>query len=186
MRADVDYDGGITGVMKLAHVAEGLLGMDLEIHAPGQAPRHCMSAVRNTNYYELGLVNPKVAGWKSQHQVHADDYSRRSRLRSTRMAACRCRRGRGSATTSTGTWIRKARHRHDGLDPKRHGRAEPAAGGRRPPRATTAGKWALLQRRIFDVLNVAAIEFADRYTRDDGTLIWRDEWPGMDGSGRPL
>lgn len=46
-------------------------------------------------------------------------------------------------------------------------------------------KWALLQRRIFDVLNVAAIEFADRYTRDDGTLIWRDEWPGMDGSDDP-
>jgi L-alanine-DL-glutamate epimerase-like enolase superfamily enzyme len=27
VRADVDYDGGITGVMKLAHVAEGF-GMD--------------------------------------------------------------------------------------------------------------------------------------------------------------
>ena len=74
VRADVDYDGGITGVMKLAHVAEGF-GMDCEIHAPGHAPRHCMAAIRNTNYYELGLVNPKVAGWKSQHQVHADDYS---------------------------------------------------------------------------------------------------------------
>ncbi|MGN6486644.1 MAG: enolase C-terminal domain-like protein [Devosia sp.] len=74
VRADVDYDGGITGVMKLAHVAEGF-GLDVEIHAPGHAPRHCMAAIRNTNYYELGLVNPKVAGWKSQHQVHADDYS---------------------------------------------------------------------------------------------------------------
>ena len=39
VRADVDYDGGITGVMKLAHVAEGF-GVDCEIHAPGHAPRH--------------------------------------------------------------------------------------------------------------------------------------------------
>jgi hypothetical protein len=46
-------------------------------------------------------------------------------------------------------------------------------------------KWALLQRQIFAVLDTAAIEFADRYTRDDGTLIWRDRWPGMDGSDDP-
>lgn len=46
-------------------------------------------------------------------------------------------------------------------------------------------KWALLQRQIIDTLSVAAIEFADRYTRGDGTLIWRDRWPGMDGSDDP-
>lgn len=46
-------------------------------------------------------------------------------------------------------------------------------------------EWALLQRQIFTVLNEAAIEFADRYTRPDGTLIWRDRWPGMDGSDDP-
>ncbi len=46
-------------------------------------------------------------------------------------------------------------------------------------------EWALLQRQIFAVLNEAAIEFADRYTRADGTLIWRDRWPGMDGSDDP-
>jgi L-alanine-DL-glutamate epimerase-like enolase superfamily enzyme len=74
VRADVDYDGGITGVMKLAHVAEGF-GVDCEIHAPGHAPRHCMAAMRNTNYYELGLVHPKVPGWKAQNPIHADAYS---------------------------------------------------------------------------------------------------------------
>jgi L-alanine-DL-glutamate epimerase-like enolase superfamily enzyme len=74
VRADVDYDGGITGVMKLAHVAEGF-GVDCEIHAPGHAPRHCMSAMRNTNYYELGLVHPKVPGPKAQAPIFADDYS---------------------------------------------------------------------------------------------------------------
>jgi hypothetical protein len=46
-------------------------------------------------------------------------------------------------------------------------------------------RWALLERQIFAVLDKAAIEFADRYTRDDGTLIWRTEWPGMDGSDDP-
>lgn len=46
-------------------------------------------------------------------------------------------------------------------------------------------EWALLQREIFRTLNEAAIEFADRYTRPDGTLIWRDRWPGMDGSDDP-
>jgi hypothetical protein len=46
-------------------------------------------------------------------------------------------------------------------------------------------RWALLERELFDVLNRAAIEFADRYCNDDGTLIWRDRWPGMDGSDDP-
>lgn len=43
-------------------------------------------------------------------------------------------------------------------------------------------EWALWQRKLLDELYPAAIEFVERYTRDDGTLIWRDEWPGMDGS----
>ncbi|HEY8600755.1 MAG TPA: enolase C-terminal domain-like protein [Thermomicrobiales bacterium] len=74
VRADVDYDGGITGVMKLAHAAEGF-GLDCEIHAPGPAPRHCMAAIRNTNYYELGLVHPKLARGKGQRGIYLDDYS---------------------------------------------------------------------------------------------------------------
>jgi hypothetical protein len=31
-------------------------------------------------------------------------------------------------------------------------------------------------------MNEAAPLFQERYTRSDGTFIWRDEWPGMDGS----
>jgi hypothetical protein len=52
-------------------------------------------------------------------------------------------------------------------------------------RVAAPPKWALLQRQIFATLDKAAIEFADRYTRPDGTLIWRTEWPGMDGSDDP-
>ena len=58
-RADPDYDGGITGVMKIAHAAEGL-GMDLELHGAGPAQRHCMAAIRNSKFYEMTLVHPKV------------------------------------------------------------------------------------------------------------------------------
>jgi len=58
LRGDVGYDG-ITGVMKLAHAAEGL-GLDIEFHGPGPAQRQCMAAVRNTNYYEMGLIHPRA------------------------------------------------------------------------------------------------------------------------------
>jgi len=42
--------------------------------------------------------------------------------------------------------------------------------------------WALWERYILDTTSRLAVEFVERYTRPDGTLIWRDEWPGMDGS----
>lgn len=45
--------------------------------------------------------------------------------------------------------------------------------------------WALLQQRLMDMLNRAAEEFFDKYVQPDGTLIWRSEWPGMDGSDDP-
>ncbi len=60
VRADPEYDGGITGAMKLARIAEGF-GLDVEYHAPCPARRHCMAATRNTNYYEMALVHPETA-----------------------------------------------------------------------------------------------------------------------------
>ena len=59
LRADPDFDGGITGVMKIAHAAEGL-GLDVEVHASNAARRHSMAAIRNSNYYEMALVHPNV------------------------------------------------------------------------------------------------------------------------------
>lgn len=59
LRADPEYDLGITGCMKIAHLAEAL-GLDVEIHAPGPAHRHCMAAIRNTRFYELALVGPDM------------------------------------------------------------------------------------------------------------------------------
>jgi len=49
----------------------------------------------------------------------------------------------------------------------------------------TPPKWALLQRHMINILNDAALEFVERYVAEDGTLIWRDQWPGMDGSDDP-
>lgn len=72
-RADPEYDGGITGVMKIAHAAEGF-GMDLELHVGGPAQRHCMASIRNSNYYEMGLVHPKVPN-PLNLPVYKNDYS---------------------------------------------------------------------------------------------------------------
>jgi L-alanine-DL-glutamate epimerase-like enolase superfamily enzyme len=72
LRSDPEYDLGITGAMKIAHLGESL-GLDVEIHASGPAHRHCMSAMRNTNYYEVALVNPAAAN--PLPPVYACDYS---------------------------------------------------------------------------------------------------------------
>ena len=57
VRVDPEYDMGITGSLKIAHMAEAL-GLDCEIHASGPAHRHLMAAMRNSNYYEVALVGP--------------------------------------------------------------------------------------------------------------------------------
>ena len=57
LRVDPEYDMGITGALKIAHLAESL-GLDVEIHACGPAHRHLMSALRNSNYYEVALLGP--------------------------------------------------------------------------------------------------------------------------------
>ena len=74
-RADPEYDGGITGVMKIAHAAEGF-GMDVELHGADPARRHCMAAMRNSNFYELGLVHPKLP-LASGPPIYKSDYADR-------------------------------------------------------------------------------------------------------------
>ena len=73
LRADAEYDGGITGALKIAHAAEGF-GLDVELHCGGPAHRHVMASLRNTNFYEIGLVHPKTSsiGWSMD--VYACDY----------------------------------------------------------------------------------------------------------------
>ena len=72
VRGDVAYDG-ITGTMKLAHAAEGLC-IHIELHSPGPAQRHCMAAIRNSNFYELSGSHPKVVN-QNHVPVYKDGYS---------------------------------------------------------------------------------------------------------------
>ncbi len=71
IRGDVAFEG-ITGVMKVAHAAEGL-GLDIEFHSPGPAQRQCVAAIRNTNYYELSGSHPKAPNY-NYVPVYKDDY----------------------------------------------------------------------------------------------------------------
>ncbi|MGB2827181.1 MAG: enolase C-terminal domain-like protein [Dehalococcoidales bacterium] len=71
VRAQPNYDGGITGVMKIAHAVEGF-GLDVELNGQGPAQRHLMAAMRNSNYYEMGLLHPKVPPFNPP--VYKGDY----------------------------------------------------------------------------------------------------------------
>jgi len=59
LRSDPEYDMGITGAMKIAHLAEAF-GVDCEVHASGPAHRAVIAAMRNTNFYEVALVGPDM------------------------------------------------------------------------------------------------------------------------------
>ena len=72
IHADPEYDLGITGVMKIAHFCEGL-GLDVQLHAVGPAHRLCMSAIRNTQMYEMALIGPDMPNMTAP--VYACGYS---------------------------------------------------------------------------------------------------------------
>jgi L-alanine-DL-glutamate epimerase-like enolase superfamily enzyme len=72
LRSDPEYDMGLTGAIKIGHLAESL-GVDVEIHASGPAHRHLMAATRNTSFYEVALVGPCARN--PLPQCYADDYS---------------------------------------------------------------------------------------------------------------
>ena len=72
VRVNPDLDMGITGALKVAHMAEAL-GLDVEVHAAGPAHRHCVAAFRNTHFYELALVGPKCGS--SKPPVYVCGYS---------------------------------------------------------------------------------------------------------------
>ncbi len=57
IHADPEYDMGITGALKIAHLCEAL-GLDVQIHACGPAHRVVIAAMRNTHFYEMALMGP--------------------------------------------------------------------------------------------------------------------------------
>ena len=60
IHADPEYDMGITGAIKIAHLCQSL-GLDVQYHACGPAHRAVMAATPNTHYYEMALIGPKMA-----------------------------------------------------------------------------------------------------------------------------
>ena len=57
IHADPEYDMGITGALKIAHLCEAL-GLDVQFHACGPAHRVVIAATRNTHFYEMALMGP--------------------------------------------------------------------------------------------------------------------------------
>jgi L-alanine-DL-glutamate epimerase-like enolase superfamily enzyme len=61
VRGDTIVSGGITGLLKVAHVAEGF-GVQCEVHERGPlfcfAHAHALAAISNCEYFELNGVNP--------------------------------------------------------------------------------------------------------------------------------
>lgn len=58
VRGSAHLDGGITGLMKTANAVESF-GLDVELLLGGPAHMHAMSAIRNSNYFEHGVVHPE-------------------------------------------------------------------------------------------------------------------------------
>jgi L-alanine-DL-glutamate epimerase-like enolase superfamily enzyme len=71
VRASASFDGGITGSMKIARVAEAF-GTDVEFLVGEPAHLHCLSAVRNTNYFEHALVHPQDLEWMASQGFTTD------------------------------------------------------------------------------------------------------------------
>lgn len=59
IHADPEYDMGLTGALKIAHVCQAL-GFDLQLHACGPGHRALMSALPNTHFYEMALIGPDM------------------------------------------------------------------------------------------------------------------------------
>ncbi len=59
VHADPEYDMGITGALKIAHLCQSL-GLDVQYHACGPAHRAIMAATPNTHFYEMALIGPDM------------------------------------------------------------------------------------------------------------------------------
>ena len=73
MHIDPELDGGITGTMKLAYFCDAI-GIEVQLHTAGPMHRHCMAAITNTHFYELGLVNPDNPTNGLQAPIYTDGY----------------------------------------------------------------------------------------------------------------
>lgn len=59
LRADANYDLGVTGVLKTIHFGESL-GVTTELHGPSPVHRHLVAAQQQTTMYEVANVSPAL------------------------------------------------------------------------------------------------------------------------------
>lgn len=73
VRTSVSFKGGITGAMKVAHLAESF-GMRAQVHGGGYANLHICAAIPNNDYYEqLVWSSDQIKGLKNQDQLAVVD-----------------------------------------------------------------------------------------------------------------
>lgn len=73
VRTGATLKGGVTGAMRIAHLADAYL-IPAEVHQSGPISRHLCMAIPNTTYYESRIVGPTIereSGIDSDGQVHA-------------------------------------------------------------------------------------------------------------------
>ncbi|WP_421724669.1 enolase C-terminal domain-like protein [Bauldia sp.] len=69
MRTSTHYKGGLTGGVKVAHLAESF-GMRAEVHGGGYGNGHLCAAIPNNSYYEqLVMDEAQILGLKSQEHL---------------------------------------------------------------------------------------------------------------------
>ena len=69
MRTSAGYKGGITGGIKVAHLAESF-GMRAQVHGGGYANAHLCAAIPNNDYYEeLVISTEQIRGLCSKPEL---------------------------------------------------------------------------------------------------------------------
>jgi L-alanine-DL-glutamate epimerase-like enolase superfamily enzyme len=69
MRTSAGFKGGITGAIKVAHLAESF-GMRAQVHGGGYANLHICAAIPNNDYYEELVINTEqIRGLKSKGEL---------------------------------------------------------------------------------------------------------------------
>lgn len=73
VRTSTGFKGGITGAVKVAHLAESF-GMRAEVHGGGHANLHLCAAIPNNSYYEQLVINSEqIKALKKQGELSIVD-----------------------------------------------------------------------------------------------------------------
>jgi L-alanine-DL-glutamate epimerase-like enolase superfamily enzyme len=72
LRTSAEYKGGITGAIRIAHLADSF-GMRAEVHGEGLPNIHLCCAIPNTRYYETFVVEDPVAENEERGELTLDE-----------------------------------------------------------------------------------------------------------------